>query len=571
MGSDRDRRTGAPDSLAWARQAFAERAWDHARAALTRLDGETPLGAEDLERLATSAYLTNRDTDCLSTLERCHRAFLAEGDPARAARAAFWLGFRLAMRGETGPANGWFARGRRVLEGAADCVERGYLLVPVAEGRLAEGDCDGAFLAAADEAEIGRSFQDADLVACALHQQGRALMRKGELGPGLALLDEAMVAVVAGEVSPLMSGHVYCSVILACREVYAFGRAREWTDALSRWCATQPQLIAFTGSCRVHRAEILQLRGAWREAIEEAGQACARFRRGIDPQPPAQDFYQRGEMHRLRGAFAAAEADYRRASRFGCEPQPGLALLRLAQGRTRVAAAAIRRALATSADPMGSVRPSPTEADPFVRARLLPAHVEIALAAGDRNEAQRACRELDRTAAAIGGGVPEAIAAQARGAVLLAEGDAAAALAPLRRALQVWQEVAAPYETARVRALIGIACRALGDADGAELELAAARATFEHLGAGPDIARVDAILAGRERGGACGLTVRELQVLRLVAAGKTNATVAAELFLSQRTVERHLSNIFTKLDLSSRAAATAWAYEHDVISAPLGG
>jgi DNA-binding CsgD family transcriptional regulator len=550
VGTDRPSRAAA---LREAHEAYEGRAWSNARSILARIDREAPLGAEDLERLAMSAYLTNRDADCLRALERCHHAYLEQGEAPRAVRAAFWLGFRLALRGEIGPATGWFARGQRVLEGAAaDCVESGYLLVPTVERRLAEGDCEGAFAAAKAEAEIARRFDDADLVACALHQQGRALIRKGEVEAGLALLDEAMVAVVAGELSPLMSGHIYCSVILACREIYAFDRSRQWTEALARWCDAQPQIIAFTGRCLVHRAEIMQLVGAWRDAIEEAGRACARFRTGIDPEPPAPAFYQRAEMHRLRGAFAAAEADFRRASRFGCEPQPGLALLRLAQGRRAAAAAAIRRVLGATTDP-------------FRRARLLPAQVEIALAAGETAEADRACRELEQTAAAMGPGVPQAIAAQARGAIMLAEGDATAALVLLRPALEIWQAVAAPYECARVRVLIGQACRTLGDLEGAELELAAARAAFDELGAAPDISRVDAIAAGRQPGASHGLTRREVEVLRLVAAGKTNAAIAAELFLSERTIERHLSNIFTKLDLQTRAAATAWTYEHGLI------
>ena len=254
-------------------------------------------------------------------------------------------------------------------------------------------------------------------------------------------------------------------------------------------------------------------------------------------------------MHRLRGAFAAAEADYRRASRFGYDPQPGLALLRLAQGRKPAATAAMRRVMSATTDPLR-------------RARLLPAQIEVMLAMGETGEADRACRELEQTAATIGRGVAEAIAAQARGAVLVAQGAAAAALVPLRRALEIWQAAAAPYETARVRVLIALACRALTDADGAELELSAARAAFDDLGAEPDLVRVDAIAAGRHRGESHGLTYRELQVLRLVSAGKTNRAIAAELFLSERTIERHLSNIFTKLDLPTRSAATAWAYEH---------
>ena len=298
-------------------------------------------------------------------------------------RAAFWLGFRLASRGEIGPANGWFARGHRVLDGVAgECAERGYLLLFPVEERLAAGDLEGAFETAAVASSIGRRFQDADLIACALHLQGRALIRKGDVEAGLTMLDEAMVAVVADELSPLMTGLIYCSVILACREVHAFGRSRQWTSALGRWCDAQPQIVAFTGSCRVHRAEILQLEGAWQEAIEEVGRACDRFRDGTDRQPPAAAFYQRAEMHRLKGAFPAAESDYRQASRFGCEPQPGLALLRLAQGRKAAAAASIRRVLCATGDPLK-------------RARLLPAQVEIALAAGEAEEAERACAELE--------------------------------------------------------------------------------------------------------------------------------------------------------------------------------
>jgi DNA-binding NarL/FixJ family response regulator len=257
-------------------------------------------------------------------------------------------------------------------------------------------------------------------------------------------------------------------------------------------------------------------------------------------------------MHRLRGGFAAAEADYRRASQLGYEPQPGLALLRLAQGSTAAAIAAIRRVVSATTDPLH-------------RARLLSAHVEIALAVAETEEAEHACRELEATATFIGQDVAEAIAAQARGATLLARGDAAAAPIALHRAFEVWQAIAAPYEAARVRVLIGLACAALGDGDGAELELAAARAVFEALGAAPDLARVDAIAAGRRRGSLHGLTPREVHVLRLVSSGRTNRVIADELCLSERTIERHLSNILTKLDLPTRTAATSWAYEHDLI------
>jgi class 3 adenylate cyclase/DNA-binding NarL/FixJ family response regulator len=535
------------------RDCYRRHAWADAFDTLSRVDQAIRLEAEDLERLAISAFLTNRDDDCLRALDRSHHAYLDAGERVRAVRAAFWLGFRLAGRGEMGPATGWFARAQRLLENeAADCVERGYLLLPAVEQRLAIGDCDAAFRTASAAVEIGERFQEADLVAAALHLQGRVLIKQGRVESGLALLDEAMVAVTAGELSPLMTGLIYCSVVAACQEVYALSRAREWTSALAQWCDAQPQIVAFTGSCLVHRAEVMQLGGAWRDAIEEADRACERFLKGIDPQPPAPAFYQRAEIHRLRGEPAAAEEDYRRASQFGREPQPGLALLRLAQGRKDAAAAATRRL-------MGAIT------DPLRRARLMPAHIEIVLAVGEIEEADRACRELEGIAAVFETGMLDAMAAQARGAVALAEGDAEAALVALRRAFEAWHKIEAPYETARVRVLIGLACRVLGDEDGAELEMAAARATFEQLGAAPDLARIDVLTLGRQAGKRHGLTPRELQVLRLVSAGKTNGAIASELFLSGRTIERHVSNILTKLDLSSRAAATAWAYEHKLI------
>jgi DNA-binding CsgD family transcriptional regulator len=540
------------DELQRARDAYRRRAWTDVCAIFARIDEEHPLGAGDLERLAMAAYLTNRNDECLVALERCHNIYRDVGEHAGAVRAAFWLGFRLATTGKTAPANGWFARGARLLEGAADCAEAGYLLLPTVEQHLARGDWEKARIAATEAAAIGARFQDADLVACARHQEGRTLIRKGEVEAGLTLLDEAMVAVVADELSPLMTGLIYCSVILACREVFALDRGRQWTSALARWCEHQPQIVAFTGSCRVHRSEILQLEGAWPDAFAEVGRACEGFRQGIDPQPPAAAFYQRAEMHRLRGAFAAAEADYRRASGFGCEPQPGLALLRLAQGDAAAATAAMARALGATADPL-------------CRARLLPAQVEIAIAAGDIEAADRACGEFEHVAAALGQGAPEAIAAQTRGAVLLARGETAAALRVLRSSLEVWQVVGAPYETARIRSLIGRACRALADDDGAELEFAAARMIFENLGATPDLARLNAQTAARARTAGHGLTPRELQVLRLVSAGSSNKAIAAELSLSQRTVERHLSNILTKLDLSSRTAAAAWTYRHGLV------
>jgi ATP/maltotriose-dependent transcriptional regulator MalT len=541
----------ALDEIRRGRESYGRRAWCDAYESLALADRASPLGGEDLERLATSAYLIGREDDFLGALDRAHHLYRDLGEPVRAARCAFWLGLVLLLRGETGSSTGWLARAQRLLDGR-DSPENGYLMLPVAEQQLAGGDLESAHSTASEAAAIGERFGESDLIASARHVQGRALIQQGRVEAGLALLDEAMVAVVAGELSPLFTGLIYCSVIEACQEVYALDRASEWTSALSKWCGQQHQMVAFTGTCLVHRAEIMQLHGAWRDAIEEAQRACERTSQGVGPKPPAAAHYQRGEVHRLRGEFASAAEAYQDASEAGCEPLPGLALLRMAQGRTDAAAAAMRRVVSTTGEPLQ-------------RARLLPAHIEVLLAVGDVDGARDACRELEEIAEKFDTGALHAMAAHARGMVELAQGDARAALAPLRRALQVWQQVEAPYLAARVRALTGLACRALGDEDGAHLELAASRAIFQQLGAKPDLARLDSVTADSSSASAGGLTARELQVLRLIAAGKTNKAIAARLFISEKTIERHVSNIFTKLDVPSRAAATAYAYEHKLI------
>jgi DNA-binding CsgD family transcriptional regulator len=543
---------GGAGTLDRARSSYERGAWTEAYQVLSLADQEVALDVEGLELLATTAYLVGRDDEYLKTLERAHNAHLRAGRCERAVRCAFWVGFRLLMRGEIGRANGWLARAQRLLEPEArECAERGYLLLPVVEQRLASGDFETAYATAVEAAAIGERCGDAELIVSARHQQGRIRLRQGQVETGLALLDEVMVAVTAGELSPMVTGLMYCSLIQACQQVYAIDRCREWTAALALWCEGRPDMVAFTGACQVHRAEIMQLQGAWPEAIEAARRACARSH-GVNHHAAAGAFYQEAEVHRLTGAFAAAEEGYRSASRLGMEPQPGLALLRLAQGRTDAAAAAIRRSVAATTDRLK-------------RMSLLPAYVEIMLAAGDVAEARNACRELEEIAASFNTGMPGAIAAQARGAVDLAEGDVQAALGSLRRAFEVWQRLEAPYVAACVRVLIGLGCRALGDEDGAGLEIDAANAVFARLGATPDLARIESLRKRALSGHIRGLTARELQVLRLVAGGRTNKAIASKLSLSEKTIDRHVSNILTKLDVSSRTAATAFAYQHQLI------
>ena len=533
------------------RAQYEARAWADAYRLLSLAERSGPLAGVDLERLATAAYLTGRDDDYLKALDLAHRAHSQAGDVQRAARCAFWLGLRLQFRNEAAQATGWFGRAHRLLErDATDSAAQGYLLLPAVNRSIAAGDARAALEAASRAARIGDRFAEPDLSALARHLQGRVLIQQGRVGDGLALLDEAMVAVTTGELSPVVAGLIYCSVIEGCQEVHALERAREWTSALARWCDEQPDLVAFTGVCQVHRAEIMQLNGAWQMALDEARRAAQRCLAAGNRQSAAAAYYQQAEVCRLRGAFAAAEEAYANASQWGSEPQPGLALLRLAQGRIDDAAAAMRRVMSASTDRLQ-------------RSKLLPAHVEVMLAVGDVDAARAASDELERIAQSFDSGMLGAIAAQARGALELAAGDARAAVAPLRRASEAWQSIEAPYLVARTRELLGLACRALGDEDGAKLELAAAQTAFAQLEAVPDLARIEARDGAPRR--VHGLTTRELQVLRLVAAGKTNKAIARELKLSEKTIDRHLSNIFAKLDVPSRAAATAYAYQHQLI------
>ena len=536
----------ADGDLTRGRAACRAQAWATAADALAAAAATAPLGPGDLELLATAAYLSGRNDECVAAWEDAHREHVRRGDPVRAARCGFWLSMALLLRGETARGSGWVTRSQRLVADA-ECAERGFLMLPTALAALFGGGTAAAQAIFEQAAEIGERFAEPDLVALARHGQGQALVRGGDRATGLALLDEVLTSVTAGEVGPIAGGLMYCAVIETCHEVFDLHRVREWTAALSRWCAAQPELVLYRGQCLVHRSQVLQLSGDWSAAVREAQLACERL---STPAHPAlgMAMYQLGEMHRLRGRADEAEAAYAAASACGHYPQPGLALLRLGQGRVDAAVTAVRSAAAEVTEPLA-------------RARILPAYVEIVLAAGDVAEAHRAADELTATATELGSPTLRAVAAQAAGAVRLAEGDPVGALDVLHDAAEEWRALEARYDGARTQVLVGLARRQLGDEDAARLDLAGARSPLADLGAVGELAALDR-LAGSPATAVGGLSPREVEVLRLVATGRTNVAIAADLVLSERTVDRHVSNILAKLGLPSRSAATAWAYEH---------
>ncbi|MFJ5698944.1 LuxR C-terminal-related transcriptional regulator [Arthrobacter sp. NPDC093139] len=569
-------------TLADGREAYAERRWPDAVGQYTAAEQDAELPAGDLERLSTSVILTGRGSEGVDILARAHLKYLADGDYAAAVRCAVWTGINLILLGEPARSAGWLARAHRIVEDLSEpCRFEGMLFLPAGLGALYQGEGAAAAEAFTRAADLGRERGDADTAALGMLGLGQAKIMLGQLDDGRALLDEAMVAVTVGEVSPVPAGIIYCAVVETCHLAFDLHRAHEWTRALDRWCDAQQNLVAFSGQCQKHRAELYRLHGAWTEAIDAAKMAQDLAFRG-DRMATYGGFYEQGEIHRLRGDFDAAEAAYLHAQETGFPPQPGLALLRLAQGRPDQAQSMVRLTMDGAA--------------PDYRRRMLAARVEIELAAGDAPAARAAMEELASLCASFDMPMLHALAEQSEAAVLFHEGDPKAALVPLRRAWSRWLGLDAPFEAACCRALLASLCAALGDEESARLEREAARAVFSELGAVPALSELErsalessavessapeqlapaapdartALLPTSENdvGHAAGtgsLTARETEVVRLVSAGLSNRDIATELFISEKTVARHVSNIFTKLGLTSRAAATAYAYRHGLV------
>ncbi|WP_371401867.1 LuxR C-terminal-related transcriptional regulator [Kribbella sp. NBC_00662] len=511
--------------------------WPAEYAELTAADQRAPLPPAELERLAVAAFVLGHDDEVAAYRERAVEAHLADGDTAGAIRSGFWLGFHLQQRGDLSRAAGWQARITRLVpEGNAELAGR----LAMAQAALTMNSGDAATALPLFE-ESQRWADEPDTIVLAALGRGNCLAMLGRGTEALLALDEAMVHVTSGQVGPEVTGMAYCAVIALCLHMYDIRRAQEWTRALTGWCDSQPGLVPYRGACLVHRAQILQLRGAWTEAADAAEDACRRLSAGT----VGSAWYRLAEVERQRGNLDAAERGYQLAAGDGMDVQPGLARLRAAQGRFDVAIAGLDRALAED-----SFSPN--------RPLLLAARVDLAIECDDRETARKAAAELNEFARAESPYL-QALAAHAEGAVRIACGDPQGAIPPLRRAWTLWQRLEMPYEGARTQLLVADACRQLGDTDAEQMELRGARAVFERLGADGDLTMPDPPVDPFD---GTGLTPREREVLWWLATGATNRAIANQLFLSERTVARHVSNIFGKLRVSNRAGATAWAFNH---------
>jgi len=533
-----------------AREAFGRHDWPSARESFKAARQNVELSADDLSALGDSAWWIGDIDEAMAAYEGAYRLSLQGRQPRRAAVNALGLAVALFLRGEIELGSGWMHRAQRLLRDEPEAAEHGYLLYLDTEIAFEQGDLDEVIVKARALGEMGRRYEDVNLAAGGVLFEGRALVRQRRLKEGMGFLDEAMVAVLADEMVPGWAGNVYCHLMAVFHELVDIRRAAEWVEATARWVETLPPAVLFTAICRVHRSQVLQITGSWDQAEREAERVCLDLA-NIHVAGAAEGHYQVGEIQRLRGELVAAERSYGRAHERGRDPQPGLALLRLAERSLPAALASIQAALVAE------------NHNALARAPLCAAQVDIALAIGNIDHARGACEELEATASIYATSGLEATARHARGAVALAEGLPEAALPILRDACRRWRELGADYNASKACVLLASAYEALGDTDAARRELEAAASVFDRLGALPDARSVARLRGQRPLPG--GLTEREVEVLALVAIGRSNKDVAQELSISQKTVARHLSNIFIKLGASTRTEAAAYAFEHRLV------
>jgi DNA-binding CsgD family transcriptional regulator len=525
--------------------------WDEAYTRFAATDPAT-LDAERWETFADAAFWTGRPRESIVARQRAYRLHRDAGDGARAARTAWLLFVSHFDLDDLAAAGAWLKRAQRHVDSVPDAVERGYVALGDADWRLFHGEVEDALASARTATESGRRDRDGDLEALGLAAEGRVLAARGDVPAGLEKLDEAMVAVLGDELGAFATGRVYCLLLYTCQELADVRRAAEWTELAMGWCVERGHDSWYPGLCRLHQCEVSSLRGDWSAAEREALKAADELKLYGD-YLVADGQYLVGEIRRRKGQYAAAADAFRRAHEHGRDPQPGLALLRLAEGHADEAAVALRVALGGAA-----------AKTPLRRGRLLGAQVQAELQLGQVDAAAAAAAELSQLAEGSRSPLLAAVAGLATGSVCLARGEPEKALPLLQDACAVCRELSCPYEMAETRVLVGVATRQLGDEGTAVLELEAATALFTRLGAAPDVARVEALL-GATAQTVGGLTSREVEVLRLVAYGRSNREIAGELVISEHTVARHISNIFRKLGVASRSAATTFAHDHNLV------
>lgn len=524
--------------------ALSSGGWEAQFQSLAAAEQDAELGAPELQQLATAAFMVGRYAESQDAWERAHLRLLEDGDAAQACRCLYWLTHAMGEDDVAGMARigGWLARMERLIEEEQlGAHERAYVQCLLGPEEFGAGRYAESLPLWREIAEVARANADPDIWAFGAQGLGRTFIKLGRVDEGVALFDEVLVALTSGEVSPMMVGTAFCSCVEGCHDAFDLDRARAWTDAVTRWRDDQPDLEAFTGSCLLYRSKILQMQGAWSEAMDAVDEACRKLSEPRVHWELGAAHYQRAELFRLRQELSKAEECYLQASTFGQDPQPGLALLRLSQGRAASALAALERALGETADVPR-------------RVALLAARSEVAVACDDHPSAMADCTELAGLAEDFSSALLRATAGLARGRCLLTAGHPREALQSLRQAHETWGRLEVPYEVARTRVLIAAACEALGDLEGAQLEHTAARETFERLGTREDAGTTDRVSP---------LTHREVEIVQQVAAGRTNRGIAKELHISEKTVASHLSHIFVKLDLTNRAAVTAYYYEHE--------
>lgn len=527
--------------------------WKETYQRLTKADKEKHLEASELEELGLAAYMIGLDDESYRFFEQAHAVHLERENIKQAARCAFWLGLIHMNLGEMARSSGWMSKGERLLtENGNEGPESGLFLIPAALGALHRGEADKALENFEIAVSIGEEFADADLIVLARLGQGQALIQLGDVIRGVKLLDEAMVNIETDEVYPIVVGIGYCAVIEMCRRVWDLRRAKEWTTALKKWCDSQPEIVPFRGQCLVRRAEILQFHGDWDYALEQTNEACDLLTRPPGEPAAGEAFYRKAELCRILGDFDAAASCYQEAAKLGRNPQPGLSLLRLAQGQLGAAVTSIRNTLRESKDPKRL-------------AELLPGAIAILVAGNHLEEATQAVKKLNNIAKGFDSLYLQAISIHCQGAVFFAKGNFQFSLDQLQKALKIWNWLHLPYESALTSELKGRVYRELNDQDNSEAELLAAQWNFEQLKAAPDYERVSQLLSKKKKQETHGLTLREVQVLKLLASGKSNRFIGDELFISERTVDRHVSNIYQKLRVTTRVEAAAFALKHNLL------